>query len=46
MSGKADNLKRIAISPENYEWLASQGRAGQSFNDVIDKLREREKFEY
>lgn len=34
------NLKRIAVSPENYDWLASRGKAGWSFNDVITKLRE------
>jgi len=43
MAVKSDNLKRIAVSPENYDWLANQGRAGESFNDVLDKLRERVK---
>ena len=37
MSSKT--LKQIAISEENYNWLKNLGRAGDSFNDVIEKLR-------
>jgi len=37
MSNK--NLKQIAVSNENYAFLKTQGQAGDSFNDVINKLR-------
>jgi len=37
------NLKHIVISDLNYEKLKDLGRAGDSFNDVIDKLLEEQK---
>lgn len=40
MSAKTCELKHIAVSQTNYFWLKNLGRAGDSFNDVITKLRE------
>jgi predicted CopG family antitoxin len=30
----------IEISVENYQWLSGQKRPGDSFNDVLDRLRD------
>lgn len=35
---KSKNLKQIAVSRQNYNRLKSLGKAGDSFNDVIDKV--------
>jgi predicted CopG family antitoxin len=37
------SLKHIAISEENYEILKDLGKAGDSFNDVLNKLLHTEK---
>ena len=36
-------LKHIVVSEENFQKLKDLGRAGDSFNDVIDKLLENQK---
>lgn len=39
----AKTLKHIVISEENYQALKEMGQAGESFNDVVNKiLRDRE----
>ncbi|HZD83792.1 MAG TPA: hypothetical protein VE076_13035 [Nitrososphaeraceae archaeon] len=35
---KSKNLKQIAVSNQNYDALKSLGKAGDSFNDVIEKV--------
>mgnify|MGYP001094267213 CR=1 FL=1 len=37
----ARQLKRIAVSEENYRKLQNLGVAGESFNDVITRILER-----
>jgi hypothetical protein len=38
-------LKRIAVSRKNYHRLKLLGHAGDSFNDVVTKLLEKESHE-
>jgi len=33
-----NNLKAVAVSPENYQKLKDLGRAGDSMNSVVTKL--------
>jgi len=40
MSNMTTQLKRIAISEDNYRKLQKLGDAGDSFNDVITRLVE------
>lgn len=44
----SSNLRQIAVSQQNYKILKSLGQAGDSFNDVMDKLLKpyKEKEEY
>lgn len=38
MLSMTQQLKRIAVSEENYRKLKSLGEAGDSFNDVVTEL--------